>query len=251
MLTASVPNLVAAVNEIFEDLRKEINALIYKQLEERSIPYPKGFDFFHLLESLIRKAGLTEDQTEEALQDIMVHMFARTDKKSIFDLYDPQRAIQNHPNDDERTRLMRFPRWFHTAVTRRVINVIEKVKRQGRERPTDFQPGEDDEGNPWSIDRIPSDPTELEAIKYKELVEDIRKHLSHHRLGPTLIRIFDMLLDGWNKPDIAEALDFKSASRLSYYLKELQDSVRAYILTEGDENLAEAMAAALWKGWQR
>lgn len=244
-------NLVFAVGEIYDDLRREINQMLYTQLEERNIEYPKGFDFFGLLEGLIRKSGLNEDLVEEALQDIMVHMFVRTDKKSILDLYDQEKMRSLHPDDDERTRKMRFPRWFNTAVSRRVLNVLERVKRERRERPTDFQPSDDEEGGGWGIDRVPTDPTELDQRKYQDLVDGIRGHLQRHRLGDTLVKIFDMLVEGWNKADIAEALGFKSASRLSYYIKELQDSVRSYIITEGDEGMAEAMIRALWRGYQK
>jgi DNA-directed RNA polymerase specialized sigma24 family protein len=225
-------NLTQAMKVVFADMRRDINEIIYQQLTERNIPFKKGFDFYGLIESLVRKAGFKGPDLEDGVQQIVMQMLVRKGGKSIFDLFDPQRGTQ-------------LERWFYTAVNRRVINLIEQRSRQTRERPTDFMPS--DEGDPSSMDqgRIPSRSQETGEEEYQDLINEFEERLKKHRLGDTLLTIFGYLIKGWSKGQITQELGFKSPSRLSYYLMELKNVLKDYVVESGNPDLARAFSKAL------
>lgn len=228
-ILGALSKLVVALRSVFADVHREINDLIYQALEERGIPYEKEFDFYGLMEALVRKFGLRDDDADEAMQVLMTQMFAR-EEGSIFDLFDPARGGK-------------VERWFYTAVQRRIFNVLNERKRH-RQREVSIEPGENDD-NEWGIESMPAKVQDLEKVEYRELVSDLQDHLKSHRFGPTLLRILEMLMEGWQKTEIAQELGFKSSGRLSYYIKELQNAVREFVAKNADPQLARALAIAV------
>jgi len=106
-----------------------------------------------------------------------------------------------------------------------IINWTKNWIRDNRPRTKELfdSPGTSDY-NPLNLEHLQVDERSIiDDLGSEELYQSIIKSLEKDDNGELLVKIFQLLYDGYSKKEITDALEFKSMSRLSYYISKIKE----------------------------
>jgi len=199
-----------ALRIMFADLRTEVSDEIKRHLKEKAgYDAPETDNYYDVIEKAVTSLGIRGPEMDDVIQKILMEMFGGKGGADFFTLYDPSKGRS-------------FAAFLYARTRQRAMDHLRGVTRQLKEEES-ITPRDDEEGPSMELKDKTVEDLDV-GMEFGEMLKQVEEHLQTTRTALRLPELWEHLLEGQTKSEIAESMGLRSPNITKRY-KDLKEEL--------------------------